>query len=398
MIELSSLVKEASRVKVLGSGHSFNTSADPEGGLMVCLDAMEGSAPAIDATKGLVRVGAGVTYSQLADSLRGGPWALHNMASLPHISIGGAIATATHGSGVGLGCLASAVRALSLVTADGSVREFVGGSARFASVHLGSLGVVTHVTLALVPALNFRQDVYERLAWDLALDDFDLTLSAATSVSLFTTWATPLCFDLAWHKNAETRDTPTAAPNEWLGATLADAQRHPCGVDVDPAPCTEQLGVYGSWADRLPHFRSSFTPSIGDELQSEYFVARSDAPASLRALAPFAEEISKIIFVTEIRSILRDDDAPISMHSGRESVAIHFTWRPLGTQVAAVLPKIEAALMPFDARPHWGKLFTMDAEALARVYPRMSEFVALRRELDPGGKFVNAFVKNAGII
>lgn len=398
LAELSALVAAAPRVRVLGSAHCFNRIADPEGALLVRLDALENRAPVLDAAAGTVTVGAGVTYAALADALRGRPWALHNMASLPHISVGGAIATATHGSGVALGNLASTVRALEIVRADGTVETLRGAAAAAASVHLGALGVVTRVTLALVPARAFRQHVYEALPWAATLAALDDVLAAATSVSLFTTWAAPLAFQQAWRKSADGELPGGVAPAEWAGGTLARKPRHPCGADTDAAPCTEQGGVLGSWADRLPHFRASFTPSVGDELQSEFFVARADGAAALRALEPLAADIAKVLFVTEVRTIAADD-APLSMHSGRDSgsLAIHFTWKPEGAAVAALLLRIEAALAPFSARPHWGKLFSHDAAALERVYPRINEFRAMRRAADPAGKFLNAFLRDAGL-
>lgn len=397
LAELSALVRGAPRVRVLGSAHCFNTIADPEGGLLIRVDALECAAPVLDEEAGAVTVGAGVTYSALADALRGSAWALHNMASLPHISVGGAIATATHGSGVGLGSLASAVRALEIVRADGRVETLRDADAAAACVHLGALGVVTRVTLALVPSRAFRQDVYEALPWAATLASLDDVMSASTSVSLFTTWRAPLVFELAWRKSAEGELPDGIAPASWAGGTLARRAWHPCGATADPAPCTEQLGALGSWADRLPHFRASFTPSVGDELQSEYFVARADASAALRALEPLAADIARVLFVTEIRAIAQED-SPLSMHCGRDNVAIHFTFKPDRARVSALLPRIEAALLPFAARPHWGKLFTMGAADIASVYPRLQEFVQLRRAADPAGKFLNAFHRRAGLV
>lgn len=395
--ELSALVRASPRVRVLGSAHCFNDIADPEAGLLIKVDALECAAPVLDEKAGTVTVGAGVTYSALADALRESAWALHNMASLPHISVGGAIATATHGSGIGLGSLASAVRALEIVRADGRIETLRGSEAQAASVHLGALGVVTRVTLALVPARAFRQDVYEALPWARTLASLDAVMGASTSVSLFTTWCAPLVFDLVWRKSADGDLPDNVAPAEWAGGRLARRAWHPCGATADPAPCTEQLGVPGSWADRLPHFRASFTPSVGDELQSEFFVGRSDAPSALRALEPLAADISRVLFITEIRAIAMDD-SPLSMHCGRDNIAIHFTWRPERDRVSALLPRIEAALLPFAARAHWGKLFTMGATDIASVYPRIGEFIRMRRAADPEGKFLNSFHRRAGLV
>ena len=406
---LCALVRASPRVKALGSAHAFNAIADPSGHALVRLDALETNAPvlaAADAAAGggpTVTLGAALTYGALVAFLRGTPFAVANLASLPHISIGGAVATSTHGSGARNGGLASAVRALEIVRADGRVdtlraSDADGGAAlRGAVVHLGALGIVTRVTLALVPAFDLRQDVYEGVPFARALDDLDAVLGAAYSVSLFTTWAEPLVF-AAWRKSTRAELPPGAAPAEWVGGALAAAPAHPI-PGIDAAPCTPQGGVFGSALDRLCHFRLDFTPSVGDELQSEYAVARAAAPAALRALRDaLRPELAAAVFVTEIRAVARDDDG-LSLFAGRETVCIHFTWRPLHAVVAALLPRVEAALAPFRARPHWGKLFAADAAALAAAHgvERVEAFRARRRAADPTGKFMNAFLRDAGL-
>ena len=139
--------------------------------------------------------------------------------------------------------------------------------------------------------------------------------------------------------------------------------------------------------------------TAGEELQSEYFVAAEDGAAALRALAPLADQIAPLLYITEVRAMARDELwlSPAGGRGVSGSVAIHFTWRPLGDAVRALLPAVEEALRPFGARPHWGKLFAASAADLAAVYPELPRFRALRASLDPAGKFANAFVDACGL-
>ena len=337
------------------------------------------------------------TYGALVAFLRGSGWAPHNLASLPHITVGGSIATATHGSGARNGNLATAVVGLELVRADGAQLTATPasvGAERFAGlvVGLGALGVVLRVALQLVPDFALAQTVYEGLPLDTACARLPEVLGAGYSVSLFTTWRAPV-FEQVWRKVRVEEGGAAPLPASWLGATRATAQVHPI-PGAPGEPCTPQLGAPGPAAERLPHFRFEFQPSAGAELQSEYFVAAPDAPRALRAVAALAGAIAPLLFVCEVRAVA-GDALWMSMAQGRDSVAIHFTWRPMGEAVAALLPALEAALAPFAPRPHWGKVSALGGEALAARYPRMAEFKALRAELDPTGKFRNAWLDGA---
>jgi xylitol oxidase len=159
----------------------------------------------------------------------------------------------------------------------------------------------------------------------------------------------------------------------------------------DPRNCTPQLGELGPWHERLPHFRAGFKPSSGAELQSEYLVARADAPAALAAVRALRERIAPVLLVSEVRSVAADD-LWLSPSYGRDSVGIHFTWRPDPAGVRPVVGALEAALDPFDPRPHWGKVFTTPPERLAELHPRLPDAVALFGEHDPTGKFRNAML------
>jgi xylitol oxidase len=155
--------------------------------------------------------------------------------------------------------------------------------------------------------------------------------------------------------------------------------------------CTPQLGVVGPWHERLPHFRMEFTPSAGDELQTDYLVPRAHAWDALVAIAALRERVAPLLQVAEVRSVAADE-LWMSPGSGRPCVSFHFTWRPDWPAVRALLPAIEERLDPLGARPHWGKLFTVPASRLRALYPRRDAFVALARSLDPRGRFRNAFL------
>ena len=321
-------------------------------------------------------------------------FALANLASLPHISIAGSCSTASHGSGVRNPNLAAAAAAVEIVRADGEIeridRTTPGDALHGAVVSLGALGVVSSVTLDIEPTFRMRQDVYEDLALSELVDHFDEIVSAAYSVSLFTDWSGPSFHQLWLKARLDATDGSEAPARELFGARLADRDVHP--IRGFPAEaCTPQLGRPGPWHERLPHFRLDHTPSAGDELQSEYLVGRADAVAALLALEGLRARLSPLVLVSEIRTVAADE-LWLSPAYRRDSVAIHFTWRPEVRRVMDLLPDVEAVLEPFEPRPHWGKLFATDARVLRSRYERRRDFVALAQRLDPGGKFRNAFV------
>ncbi|MEU3894691.1 FAD-binding protein [Streptomyces sp. NPDC045251] len=385
---LRALVADSARVRVLGSGHSFNEIAEPgaEGVLLSLADLP--SEVDIDSAARTVRVGGGVRYAELARVVHGRGLALANMASLPHISVAGSVATGTHGSGVGNGPLASSVREVELVTADGSTVTVGRGEERFggAVTSLGALGVVTALTLDLEPAYEVEQHVFTELPLEgLDAAVFEAVMSAAYSVSLFTDWRAP-GFRQVWVK----RRTDQPLPGFPYAAAAAE-KKHP--VPGMPAVnCTEQFGVPGPWHERLPHFRAEFTPSSGAELQSEYLMPREHAPAALRAMDAIREVVAPVLQTCEIRTVAADGQW-LSPSYGRDTVAAHFTWVEDTAAVLPVVRRLEEALAPFAARPHWGKVFTTPASELGALYPRLGDFRALAQDLDPAGKFTNAFVR-----
>jgi xylitol oxidase len=387
--ELQAEVAQGTRVRALGTGHSFNRIADTDGVLVT----VAGLPPVadIDSAAATVTVGAGVKYGDLAQRLHAAGWALPNLASLPHIALAGACATGTHGSGDRNGNLATAVRSMDLVTADGNLitlrRDTDGDRFLGAVVGLGALGVITTLTLGLVPSFEVRQYVYEDLPAGQLTAHFDEIFSAAYSVSVFTTWRGGH-HDQVWLKQrAGDPDVPAGQP--WLGARPADGPRHPVpGMPAGPA--TQQGGVPGPWHERLPHFRLGFTPSNGAELQSEYLLPRDAAAAAFAAMAGLGDLLAPVLQISEIRTVAADE-AWLSPSYRRDTVAIHFTWVLDPGAVSPVVAAIEAELTPLGARPHWGKVFGVPPQAVRELYPRWNDFRALARSLDPAGKFRNAF-------
>lgn len=384
--ELRDVVARAPRVRALGTGHSFSRVADTDG-VLVSTAALPVEID-VDAAAGTVRTTGWTRWGELAPAVHRHGFALHNMGSLPHISVAGSAATGTHGSGSALGCLATAVSGIELVTADGSVVELRRGDPGFdgAVVSLGSLGIVTAVDLDLVPAYEIEQTVWEGARWDAVLEGLDSLMAAARSVSLFTGW-TGEAVEQVWVK----RDT--ADPDVdlgWTGAHRARTPLHPV-PGGDPAACTEQLGAPGPWFERVPHFRLDHTPSSGNELQTEYMVAREHGAEVLAAVRRLADVVSPVLQVSEIRTVA-GDDLWLSPCYGRDTVAIHFTWVSDAEAVAPAVLAVEEALAPFDARPHWGKVFSVPAEQVRALYPRADEFARLRDRLDPGRRFAGDFV------
>jgi alditol oxidase len=386
--EVQELVAGAPAVRALGTGHSFSPIADSRG-VLVAVDALD-LPPVLDVEARTVTVGAGVRYAQLSRWLHASGCALHNLGSLPHLSVAGACATGTHGSGDGNGGLATAVAAVEMVTASGelvTVRR--GADADFAGmvVSLGMLGVAVRVTLDVLPKYDVRQWVFDGLSWERLTERFDDVFAAGYSVSVFTGWRADQAGQL-WVKRRA--DDPRGADPELFGARAADEQRHPIrGMPVEN--CTDQLGAPGQWHDRLPHFRAEFTPSAGDELQSEYLVPRRHAVAAVEALRRLGAQIAPVLQVGELRTVAADQ-LWLSPSYGTDVLGIHFTWVSDSAAVLPVMEAVEEALAPFGARPHWGKVFTVPPDRVRASYPRMTDFASLARRYDPHAKFRNDFV------
>ncbi len=389
--EADEAVRRYDRLKVLGTRHCFNKIADSHDRFL-SLSALN-QVIALDTQNHTVTVQAGIRYGELAIWLNNKGYALHNLASLPHISVAGGCITATHGSGVHNANLSSAVKSFELITASGDIVEFSrekkGELFNGSVVNLGGLGVVTKVTLAILPTYQISQYVFENLPIAALQQHFDEIMAAGYSVSLFTDWRNGNIGEV-WIKTKVGEGRSFAGQPEFFGATAAKKDLHPIS-SLSAENCTPQMGVPGPWHERLPHFRLGFTPSAGKELQSEYFVPREHSFAAIKAVEQLHDQISPHLQITEVRCI-DADDLWMSPCYHRPGTTIHFTWQPDWPAVSKLLPLIEAQLAPFHAKPHWGKLFTLSHRRLTALYARMPEFQRLLRDHDPKGKFRNDFL------
>lgn len=387
--EVQDLVASLPRVRALGTRHSFSSVADSPGGRLVSLARLDPEIT-IDRDASTVSVTGGTSYGVLAAELQGQGLALQNMGSLPHISVAGGTATGTHGSGDRNGILATAIHALELVTADGSLATVDRSNPHLAAlaVGLGAFGIVTRVTLDIVPSFVVRQDVYRGASWDAVLGSLDEVMASAYSVSLMADFGNPV-IGAIWQKAITTPDAdPAAAPLSLYGGTWEDDADLPADHNLNV-----RAGVPGPWSERLPHFPLDSQPSAGgDELQSEYFVDRRHGAVALEALRAMGRRISPHLRTAEIRSAAADE-LWMSPAYQRSSLCIGFTWRKHPDAVAALLPDIEAALAPYEPRPHWGKLFDLEAVDLAGRFPRLLDYVDLVAAYDPDGKFSNPFLR-----
>jgi xylitol oxidase len=388
--ELQQIVRDHPKLRPLGTRHSFNTIADST---QAQVSLRNLNPISIDEKSRTVTVGAGVRYGDLAPVIDAKGFALHNLASLPHISVAGATATGTHGSGIHNQNLSSSIAAIEFVSADGSLqtlsRSADGDKFLGAVVHLGCIGVVTRVTLDLEPTYQVAQNVYLDLPFNELEHHLTDIFSAGYSVSIFTDWQNHRSTEL-WIKRRVQPGEKLDTPALFYNAKLATKDLHPIPA-LDAINCTPQMGVPGPWYERLPHFRMNFTPSSGAELQTEYFVPLSDAYKAISAVETLRDRITPHLLTTELRTIATDN-IWLSMAYQRDSLAIHFTWKPEWPAVQKLLPLIEAQLAPFNPRPHWGKLFTLSPTKLHQAYSKMNDFKALVQQYDPKGKFRNQFI------
>jgi alditol oxidase len=385
LIELQELIRTHPKIRARGTAHCFNDIADTSS--FAINVAKMPKVIEINPELNLVKVSAGLTYGELAPELHKQGWALNNLASLPHISIAGSVSTGTHGSGMKNQNLANQVLSLDIVTAEGEPRHINRSNPAFNAlvVGLGLGGIVYQYELKIEPTFAVRQVIYPDIPLDVLQRSFDQIMRSAYSVSYFTDWSSAKVGNL-WCKFRDSE----VIPENIGGSGQADKKFHPI-PSVDPVACTDQLGVPGDWHDRIPHFKLEFTPSVGEEIQTEFFVDRKDAAAAIEAVSHLSEEITPLLWITELRTIAADN-LWLSGAFERDCLAIHFTWKKLDA-IYPLIEKIEAVLRPFSYRPHWGKVFTADAAYLKSVYPKMGEFQALVQALDPTSKFENSFTR-----
>ncbi|WP_168120015.1 FAD-binding protein [Paenibacillus sp. HB172176] len=396
--EVQELVSGSRRIKVLGSRHSFNSIGDTDEDhlSLAKLDRVID----LDRANGRVTVEGGIRYGELCTFLHENGYALHNLASLPHITIAGACATGTHGSGNGNGNLATAVHAMELVKGNGETIQFTRDQSDAelagAAIGLGALGVVTKLTLNVLPSFDMTQHVCEGLQLARLDGRIDEVFALGYSVSLFTDWRAS-AFNQVWLKRLAgakrgREETDAEELLAGLGASLSRVNLNPVPGSA-PLNCSEQCGIPGPWHERLPHFRMNFTPSSGNELQSEYFVARKDVYDALRALDSIREQIAPLLMIAETRTIAADD-LWMSPCYDQDSAAFHFTWKPDTAAVRRLLPLMEDKLEPFGVRPHWSKLFEMEPKTVRGRYSKLPDFQALAGKCDPERKFGNEFLES----
>lgn len=390
LTRVQELVRKSSNVHILGTRHSFNSIADTSEDLI----SLQNIEPEIvlDRDAETMTVSAGLQYGTVAPILHVKGYALHNLASLPHISVAGACATATHGSGMQNGNLATAVSEINLLTGNGDLITLTreDGDAFFGTVvGLGGLGVVTTLTLDVQPTFDVEQYVYRDLSADPLSGHFEEIMSSAYSVSFFTDYR-DRSINQVWIKNRLDTGESFAADPTLFDAELASKHLHPI-AELSAENCTPQMGEPGPWHERLPHFRMDFAPSSGDELQTEYFVPLEHASEAIDAMFEISDQISPHLLISEIRTVA-EDNLWMSPAYNQPSVTIHFTWKPDWDSVKKVLPIIEERLAPYGVRPHWGKLFTLSPDILQSRIERLDDFRQLAREYDPEGKFRNDFL------
>ncbi len=386
--EVQELVKKSGQQKALGSKHCFNDIADSPQNQISTLNLNK--VVQLDKENKTITVEAGARYGDFSKQLYEQGFALHNLASLPHITVAGACATATHGSGVTNGNLATEVLSIELVTPGGDILNLDRNNPDFYAVvvGLGAFGIITKLTLQIQDKFDVRQDVFLNLPLESALANFDKIMSSGYSVSLFTNWMDKIVSEVWVKRRMDGEIVDLGA--DFYGAKPATTNIHPI-VELDAENCTEQMGVPGPWYDRLPHFKMGFQPSAGAELQSEFFVAHKNATEAIVAIEKMKDEINPLLMITEIRTIAADSFLMSPCYK-QDSVAIHFTWKQKSKEVLDILPKIEAALAPFNVKPHWGKLFTINPQVLHERYNKYADFIALAQKYDPAGKFKNHYL------
>ena len=389
LAEVQEVVKKCKKLRPLGSKHSFNKIADSTANL-VSLQEMD-KVISLDKENNTVTIEAGMRYGELGPYLHKHGYALHNLASLPHITVAGSVATGTHGSGAKVGNLSTGISAIEFVNAAGDVvtlsKQKDGEQFNGAVVALGALGVVTKLTLDLQPTFNMKQVVYRNLPMSELKNNFDAIETSGYSVSLFTDWKNKNINEV-WIKSRAAADDAAAVTN-LFGATLATQNMHP--IETESAEnCTEQMGVPGPWYERMPHFKMGFKPSAGKELQSEFFVPIEHAYDAIMAMETLNKKITPHLFISEIRTI-EADNLWMSPCYKQTCVALHTTWKQ-EDEVLNLIPLIEEQLTPFNYRPHWAKLFTMSPKLLQSRYEKLNDFKELIHQYDPNGKFRNEFL------
>lgn len=388
--EIQRIISSNKKLKCLGSKHSFSRIADTDG-VLVSTSKMKNIIEFNEAEK-TITIEPGITYGELAVFLQQKGYALQNLASLPHISIAGACATATHGSGNENGVLASSVVALDIVDGKGQTHQIKANDSDLfngAVVNLGALGIVTRLTLKVVPDFSISQVVYRKLPIDAAYSNFHEVMASGYSVSLFTDWSQP-SINQVWVKKLVASSQEPSHPKDFYGAIASDVDLHP--VESQSAEnVTTQRGIAGPWFERLPHFKMGFKPSTGKELQSEFFVDSENAVEAIKAMQALGTVISPHLFISEIRSV-KADEFWMSPAYQKDCIALHTTWHQTEVVEREMVPLVHETLRKFNAIPHWAKL-SAPAKPDPGLRPKLKDFLELCTTFDPEKKFTNNYLQ-----
>ena len=403
-VEIAAMLERAAadgqRVKQIGSSHSFSGIGRPEG-IQLALD-RHADLVSLDTRSGLVTVQAGMTLKRLNRLLAEAGLGLTNLGDIEAQTVAGAMATGTHGTGARFGGLATQLRAMELVLADGSVltcsateNPEIFGPAR---VHLGALGVVSTLTLHAEPAFALRAEE-SKLPFDEVLSRFDELADGAdhfdaywfphtTSTLVKRNTRLPLADGLA----------PLSARRAWwddefmsntvFGAVVALGRRVPALVRPINQISARGMGAR-TYLDRSD--RVFTTERKVRFFEMEYAVPRAAAAEVVTAVRQVIEASGwRIGFPIEVR-VAAADDIPLSTAGGRDSayVAVH---SPIGVDHTAYFGAVAQIMAEHDGRPHWGKMHDLDADRLRKLYPAFDDFVSLRDRLDPGGLFSNLYL------
>lgn len=405
--EVRALVAEASRtgrrVRVIGAGHSWTPLCATDG-YSVRLDRLN-RVHAIDRERGLITVGAGIRLHELCGHLAAAGLAMQNLGSIRAQSLAGALLTGTHGSGLGHGCLATQVTAMRLITGRGEILDLDEASdpdrLDAARVSLGALGLVTRITLRVCPAFRLCEE-REPLAFEDAMRLVPDGIAGADHVKM---WWLPLTDRVQIYRQRRTEEPlsvarrfgvlaeDSALTHRIFGRILALGDASPRLI-----PPLHRLMTRMNFQvqRRVGHSADVFTLSMPPvHHESEYAVPLGRAVEALRALRTVIRERGhRPHFISEIRFV-RGDTAWLSPAHGGDVCFIggYDSADPRDRRWPGYLRDYEELMLRLGGRPHWGKEFTAGREVIAARYPRWGDFLALRRELDPDGTFLNPMLE-----
>lgn len=383
--QLQDVVAAAPRAKAVGTRHCFTRIADSPGGVLVDTSGLDVGVT-VDHDTMTATVPAGWSYSKIVAELEAQGVALPNLASLPHVSIAGATATGTHGSGDTNQVMAACMSGIELVDGEGELRTIDSGhpDLKALSVGLGAFGIFTTLTVDVEPSYLVQGAYFRETSWQNLLDNLDDVMASAYSVNLHAAYSDTNVRGI-WSKYRLEGSEPLDLPDELFGMTRVEGQLTPGKNTIINEP--------GPWSERLAHFTPESAPSAeGDELQTEYFVDRKHGAAAINALRKMGADLDPHLHGTEIRTVA-SDDLWLSPCYRRETLSLGMTWRKHEPEVRALLPRMEEALAPFEARPHWAKLFAYDRSALLDQFEHLDATLTLAESYDPNGTFNNPYLE-----